>query len=307
MRLADMTSRNGQVLSYDAMRRMISWQNTASNPTSTASYAYNGEGERVEQQTTSSGTTTTTTYVGAYEEIATTGSTTNTTQYYQAGGVTAVAVNGTLSYLMSDTLGNITEALSNTGSVQASDLYSPYGGVRYTNGTMPTSYGFTGQRLDPSGLMYFHARYYDSVVGQFACADPFQGPNRYGYGGGSPETMTDPTGKRYSAGNGGGRGIPPCDISSTCPPCIPGVTCNDSPIEGSCAGYQRCFILIDGPDIPGDPWSCLKCQDPAQGWQAWQQYLHDTYGNNIGFIWIAAPDANHGAGLYQLGTPYISK
>jgi hypothetical protein len=33
----NMTGRNGQVLGYDAAGRLISWQNTASNPTSTAS------------------------------------------------------------------------------------------------------------------------------------------------------------------------------------------------------------------------------------------------------------------------------
>ena len=37
----------GQTMTYDAMRRLLSWQNTASSPTSTASYAYDGEGKRV--------------------------------------------------------------------------------------------------------------------------------------------------------------------------------------------------------------------------------------------------------------------
>ena len=181
-------------MTYDAMRRLLSWQNAASSPTSTASYAYDGEGNRVWQQTTSSGTTTTTTYVGTYEEIATTGSTTNTIQYFQAGPVIVVSVNGNLSYFVRDFLGSVAEALTSTGNVQADELYLPYGSVRYASGTMPTSYGFIGQRLDPSGLMYFNARYYDGTSGQFINADLFIGQNRYAYAIDNPIDYTDPTG-----------------------------------------------------------------------------------------------------------------
>ncbi|HEX9035728.1 MAG TPA: hypothetical protein VF808_01930 [Ktedonobacterales bacterium] len=35
-------------------------------------------------------------------------------------------------------------------------LYAPYGGLRYSSGTMPTAKGFTGQRADaPTGLDYY--------------------------------------------------------------------------------------------------------------------------------------------------------
>ncbi len=67
--------------------------------------------------------------------------------------------------------------------------------LHYNTGSMPTSYGYTGQRLDPSGLQYFNARYYDASVGAFVTADAAQGPNRYGYVRSNPETFTDPTGK----------------------------------------------------------------------------------------------------------------
>ena len=51
----NMIIRNGQQLGYDALRRLITWQNTVNNPTKTASYAYNGSGERVQQSVTSGG------------------------------------------------------------------------------------------------------------------------------------------------------------------------------------------------------------------------------------------------------------
>ncbi|MER3457359.1 MAG: hypothetical protein C4309_00650 [Chloroflexota bacterium] len=38
--------------------------------------------------------------------------------------------------------------------------YFPYGQVRYTWGSLPTTYTFTGQRLDGTGLLYYGARYY---------------------------------------------------------------------------------------------------------------------------------------------------
>ncbi len=53
---------------------------------------------------------------------------------------------------------------------------------------MPTSYRFTGQREDTTGLYFYNARYYDPVVGRFAQADPIvpgagnpQALNRYSY------------------------------------------------------------------------------------------------------------------------------
>lgn len=52
----------GQSLTYDALNRMIAWQNAPSNPTSTAYDAYDGEGHRIWQQTSNGGTTTTTSY-----------------------------------------------------------------------------------------------------------------------------------------------------------------------------------------------------------------------------------------------------
>lgn len=50
--------------------------------------------------------------------------------------------------------------------------YYAYGGTRYTYGTTPTAYRFTGQRLDNSvGLYYYGARYYDPALGRFIQAD----------------------------------------------------------------------------------------------------------------------------------------
>ena len=86
----------------------------------------------------------------------------------------AESVNGTVSYLATDLLGSAEVALNSSGSETASILYGPYGQARYTNGSMPGSYGYTGQHDDTAltGLDYYGARYYDPTIGQFASADP---------------------------------------------------------------------------------------------------------------------------------------
>jgi RHS repeat-associated protein len=188
-----------QKLSYDNEGRLTAWQNAPTSPTSTAQYLYDGEGNRVEQQATTGGTTTTTVYVGSLESVATTSGTSTTTTYYYAGGQRiALAVNGTLSYLASDLLGSATVTSNGSGTPTASQLYAPYGGARYSNGAMPTDYGFTGQRTDVStGLDYYGARYYDPTLGQFTSADTvLDGQNRYGYVGGNPINSTDPNGQQ---------------------------------------------------------------------------------------------------------------
>ncbi len=197
----------GAQLSYDNEGRLSAWQNAPGSPSSTAAYLYSGEGNRVEQQVTQGGVTTTTIYVGQLEEVTTSGSTTATTNYYAAGGQPiALAVNGVLSYLVRNGLGSVTEALTTSGTVQASLLYAPYGGMRYGSGTMPTSYGFTGQRQEAlTGLDYYIARYYDPTAGQFTSPDTILpgdgyepwGLSRYAYVGGNPIGRTDPSGRNW--------------------------------------------------------------------------------------------------------------
>ena len=133
----------------------------------------------------------------------------------------ALSVNHTVSYLASDLLGSAKVALNTTGTAAASVLYDAYGQVRYTNGTMPGSYGYTGQHDDTAttGLDYYGARYYDPTIGQFASADLLgSGYNRYAYVAGNPESRTDPTGHLIDCGVGGCGGGGNTTPSPTPPP-----------------------------------------------------------------------------------------
>jgi RHS repeat-associated protein len=197
-------SPTGAQLAYDPEGQLTSWQSAPSSPSSTVAYLYDCQGQRVALQVTQAGATTTTVYVGGLEEVTTSGATTTTKTYYYAGGRRiAMAVNGTVSYLASDGLGSTNVVLNAGGSAVASQLFAPYGGLRYANGTMPTTYGFTGQRGDAAtGLDYYRARYYDPVAGQFSSADTavpgggynLWGLSRYAYTRGNPTSRTDPTG-----------------------------------------------------------------------------------------------------------------
>jgi len=163
----------GALLAYNNEGELTAWQNAPTSPSTTATFLYDGQGQRVAQQVTQGGTTATTVYVGSVEEVATSGSTTSTTAYYYAAGKRiGLSVNGTMSYIASDGLGSANVTMNPSGGATASVLYAPYGGVRYSSGTMPTTYGFTGQRSDTaSGLDYYGSRYYDPAAGQFTSGD----------------------------------------------------------------------------------------------------------------------------------------
>ena len=61
--------------------------------------------------------------------------------------------------------------MATTAPLQArTQAFDPWGKVR-RGGISQTSLNYTGQRLDGTGLLYYHARYYDPVLGRFISAD----------------------------------------------------------------------------------------------------------------------------------------
>ena len=193
-------------LSYNSDGQVSNWQNQPTNPSSTAVFLYDGQGNRVAQQTVSGGATTTTVYVGALEEDITSGSTTTKKSYYYANGKRfAMSANGAQYAIVGDGLGSTDVILDTSGNTVYSQLFAPYGTVRFSSGSMSTDYGFTGQHSDAaSGLDYYGARYYDPAAGQFSSADTEMPGNgfdvwalsRYAYVEGNPVYRIDPTGHR---------------------------------------------------------------------------------------------------------------
>jgi RHS repeat-associated protein len=183
-------------LSYDAENRL-----TAVSGGATATFVYDGDGNRVK------GTvgTSTTYYVGDYFEW--TGSTSTMKKYYYAGGVRMAMRTGSSNplWLLGDHLGSTSKVANFDGlSVHSQQLYKPWGEGRYTSGTLPTTYKFTGQREEASlGLYFYNARYYDPALGRFVQADtvvPNSGDvvawDRYAYSSGNPVKYIDPDGHK---------------------------------------------------------------------------------------------------------------
>ena len=155
-----------------------------------------GDGNRV--KSTIGGVTTA--YVGNYFEWKT--STSDMVKYYYAG-TTRVAMRtggSTVNYLLGDHLGSMAITTDSLGANPAEIRYMPWGTTRYTSGTPPTTYRFTGQRLESSlGLYFYNTRWYDPAAGRFIQADTIipsgvQGLDRYAYVNNNPIIYVDPSG-----------------------------------------------------------------------------------------------------------------
>ena len=109
---------------------------------------------------------------------------------------------GELHYLFSDHLGSTSVTTDAAGVKEAEMRYKAYGEERWSSGTMPTSFQYTGQRNDAEiGLYFYQSRYYDASLARFAQADTIvpdptspMSLNRYMYVSGNPLKYRDPSG-----------------------------------------------------------------------------------------------------------------
>ncbi|MCY1000973.1 DUF6531 domain-containing protein [Myxococcus sp. MISCRS1] len=107
-----------------------------------------------------------------------------TTRRYHYGdrplAVSDLANPATTSFLMTDALGSVADAMSSSvgGFITAARQYDAWGNHRA--GSAPTAnefkLGFTGHQFDvETGLTYARARYYDAELGVFISSDSYQG------------------------------------------------------------------------------------------------------------------------------------
>ncbi len=199
-----------QSRTYDQERRLVQ----VTSGTTTLSFIYDGNGQRLIQKVVTSSSTTSTLYVGGYEETLTGASNPPYIVYYMLGGKTVglrranypvLPTNTNGQYrIVNDQLGSTTLLIDTAtvpGVVQR-EYYKPFGEVAFTSGSSRTDKGFTGQRLDAaSGLMYYGARYYDPALSYFISPDSVvpdaKNPmdyNRYLYVHANPLRYLDPLG-----------------------------------------------------------------------------------------------------------------
>ena len=140
--------------------------------------------------------------MGTYYEV--TGSA--ITKYYYAGtSRVAMRTSSGVRYIFGDHLGSTSITADGSGSNSVRQVYKAWGEVRYSSGSLPTKYTFTGQYGYASsgeiGLLYYVARFYDPSLSRFISADTIVPDpdsalswDRYLYARGNPLKYTDPSG-----------------------------------------------------------------------------------------------------------------
>lgn len=161
----NLTSHNGRTYTWngDNLPSRLVIPNIADE-----SYTYDADGERL---TRTAGGVTTVYLGGLWEEEIQTGVT--RTLYSLQGQVVAQRTSSPneVIYLHSDHLGSVSAATSANGLLVSKQDFTPWGEIRAGTGISQTSLNFTGQRRDSTGILYYHARYYDPNLGRFLSAD----------------------------------------------------------------------------------------------------------------------------------------
>jgi RHS repeat-associated protein len=118
-------------------------------------------------------------------------------------------------------VGTTSLVLDANGNKVAESRHYPYGVERWSSGTLPTDYRFTGQRFDSGlGIYAMEVRWYDPSLGRWLSADTLvpdpaspQGFNRYSYTRNNPLNFVDPTGHKEE-GECGPNGEDCIDVSA---------------------------------------------------------------------------------------------
>lgn len=205
-----------QTVSYTSFNR----PSTITEGDKTATFTYNGDGNRVKMVVAdSTGTLLTRYYIGDCYEFDQTPTGTKERLYFSGNAYTAPMVyvrnNGgtwTAYNVGRDCLGSITHIATTSGTKVAEYSYDPWGRLRnpetlaiYVPGQEPELFlgrGFTShEHLPWFGLINMNARLYDPLLGRFLSPDLFiqalnftQNFNRYSYALNNPLKYYDPSG-----------------------------------------------------------------------------------------------------------------
>jgi RHS repeat-associated protein len=191
---------NGNLLSdgvntyaYDKANRLKSFTGASLS----ASYAYNGLGDRMHQTVNGVPQTYLLDTAGGLTQVLADG--TNIYLY----GVDRISQQGAAGteYFLGDALGSVRQLVDASGNVTLAKSYEPYGEVLLEAGDGTTNYGYTGEWTDATGLLNLRARYYVPWKGRFLTRDTWEGnleipmsDNSWLYAYANPLNWTDPTG-----------------------------------------------------------------------------------------------------------------
>ncbi len=193
---------------YDELNQLV--KTTEGNKK--ISYAYNGEGYRVQKSI--NGQVSNYLYEADKVVLETNGTGAQTARnVYGTNLVSRTADNDTAYYLYNGHA-DVVALLSTTGSTLASYYYDAFGNATEKTGTASNPYRYAGYRYDEeTDVYYLNARYYDAKIARFMTEDTYTGQqndplslNLYTYCHNEPMMYIDPTGhyNAYIETNGAG-------------------------------------------------------------------------------------------------------
>ena len=182
---------------WDARNRLIAMN----GPGITASFAYDAENRRISK--TINGVTTDYQYDGPDIIAEITGGIVGATYLRGLRLDEPFIRRGTTNeYYHSDALGSTLALSDNSGNVQASYSYDPFGNT-IISGTTTNPFQYAGREQDGNGLYYYRARYYSPELHRFINEDPIGlaggGVNLYSYVRNSPLNFIDSEGEAIVA------------------------------------------------------------------------------------------------------------
>ncbi|MGH7701926.1 MAG: RHS repeat-associated core domain-containing protein, partial [Gemmatimonadales bacterium] len=189
----NLTSDGATTYTWDARDRLVA----LAGPGVTASFNYDPLGRRLSK--TMNGTTTSFLYDGLHP-----------VQEQQGGTPTANLLTGLgldeyltrtdaagAQHFLADALGSTLALADDTGTVQTTYTYEPFGATTLTGAATGNPFEYTGRENDGTGLRYYRARYYHPTRQRFISEDPIRflgGANFYTYAANDPIGGRDPLG-----------------------------------------------------------------------------------------------------------------
>lgn len=195
----------GMTFEYDGLNRLV----VANTSTGTVRYRYDAENRRV----SSIGAETTHYYYFGMNELGSISPSTTSMRVFgqsegaERGAGVLFVLDGTMYVPLYDILGNVAGLRDIDGSIVEEYSYDLFG-VEGIENPVKSPWKYSSKRLDSeTGFLYFGHRYYDTVLGRWATADPkgyAEGPNLYAFVMNNPIAHMDQYGLEADDAKAGG-------------------------------------------------------------------------------------------------------